>query len=176
MPSLNHSRRAPPPAPLIRVFDPKGEETESKMDSSSSDWTLQSLNEPQQSHTEEVVRPNKGPYFQMRVKWLKRVKSQKRDSLPVSVTSTRGSLREQVPHSALGEEGEWLNHAEVKENPINNQSGEEIEDGNEDENGNAECKRTSQWIVELSDTGNDLGEVLLFFQSDKEPGRQSLVD
>jgi hypothetical protein len=194
MPTLNHSRRAPPPPPLIRVFNPRGEETEGQVDSASSastsshcPYTPQTPNmipysDDDYSKEEEPIKPSsKTPFFRMKIQWLKRAKSRsssridtsKRDSLPVSVRSGRCSPRQEVPHSARREEGEWHDHELKNKRSIGSfqhffQQQTEDSDDELDKFDSDGINRGSRWVVNT--TNNDsccsLGDVLLFIQSD----------
>lgn len=116
----------------------------------------------------------------MRVKWLKRAKSRKRDSRTISVatSSTRGeSPRQIVPYSARLIESEWEEdvteqHAGATKSSSSNTSNREYNSKHEDDQ-DGSSRRVGDWVLELSDTSHDMGEVLLYFQCDQEPESQN---
>lgn len=192
---LNHSRRAPPPAPLIRLYIPNGEEGEAQLETrSSSASSLSSNSEPEfasSSGSESlgsfdeypISFPNQHassscssssfpekPYFQMRMKWLKGSASNKHDNLPTSASSISEFMipSPQSPQTFyLDQQDEQDSHCNLETLPWRNE--------NKRSEGQQDTNSVTDWMVKLTDTSyKDDGEVLLFFQSELEPGQQIL--
>lgn len=178
---LNHSRRAPPPAPLIRLFNPNGEERQSRVDQSSDNSSPpespSSGSVSDSSETYEVyhigqdhdsIPSDSGkPCFEMQMRWLRgSSSSSKHDSLPTSVSSISS------PRSALS--ASWPNEDRIEEE-------EDISSLHDlqcrEEKARDDTKPVVDWLAHLADSSFKTdGEVLLFFQSDQDPGKNVRFD